>query len=236
MEHRSISTIAAVCISLAFICNSHAQSPVGTRDYFVTEGAAKLSANTLSHYSLSQQCEFYIDLYNELTAPVPTDAVVVKTLVGTNHYKSDTMTAVLENLFVYSILEESRWNNYLPLAYCVLDEDKKPVTRQYILISWMTEDFDISLPAEADILLKETAMADDQKSARSSHSSLQSTRTSLTFKVGDEEITISSVGFFPDKTMSKQNDKSKAMIEKFNSSKRSLNEEILSDHYMGIRP
>lgn len=229
-------TIYSVLIGLLICCGVNAQSPVGKRDYFASEGAAKLSANTLSHYVLTKQCDFYLDLYNELTAPVPMDAIVVKSLVGTNRYKSDTMTTALENVFVFSIQEEGKWNNYLPFAYCILDDDKKPVTRQYFLLSWTTEGFDITLPSEADITLKETNTADNTKSSRTNHSSLQTSRTSLTFKVGEEDIVINSVGFFPDKTMSKQNDKSKDMIKEFNSSKHSLNEEVLSDHYLGVRP
>ena len=225
-----------ISISLSLYCTVFAQTPVGTRDYFASEGAAKLSANTLSHYSLNQKCDFYVDLYNELTAPVPTDAVVVKTLVGTNRYKSDTATTVLENVFVYSILEDGKWSNYIPLAYCVLDDNNKPVTKQYYLISWNTDDFDCSLPSDAEILLKEIKVSDEQKSSTSNHSSVQTTRTSLTFKVGEKDVVISSVSFFPDKTMSKQNDKSKDMIKTFNSSKRSLKEEVFSDHYMGVRP
>ena len=236
MKHPIISRLALICLMLCLISEAFAQKSVGKRNYFASEGAAQLSANTLSHYILTKKSNFFVDLYNELTVPVPTDAVVVKTLVGTNRYKSDKAVFVLENLFVYSIAENGGWSNYLPLAYCVLDDGGKPLRRQYYLISWTTSEFDTAFPAEADILLKEMDLSNNKTTSSTKHTGITYTRTSMTFKLGAEDTVISSVGFFPDKVMTKQCDKSKKMIEKFNSSKHTLDEEVFSDHYMGVRP
>lgn len=229
---RFLTSIIVLMLAVA----ADAQSPVGKRDYFHSDGAAVLSANTLSHYSLSRKSNFYVDLYNELTVPVPADAVVVKTLVGTSNYKSDTATRVIENVFVFSVLDGGKWKNYLPVSYVVLNDSNKPLKKQYIMLSWETGEFDVTFPAKATVLLKELNVATGKKTEATKLTDITYSRTSVSFKLSSEETSLTSVSFFTDKVLKKQNDKSKKMIDKFNSSSRDRDEEVLSNHYLGVRP
>lgn len=219
-----------VILSLIFVpfVRLGAQEQLGVRDYFKSVGMAELSNNTLSHYSLAKPAAFFLDREKMLAVEVPSDAIVTRNLIGVNKYRAEEMTWIYDNLFIFSVQQKSGWKHYIPLTYTELDADKNPLVRQHIALAWATEDFDLTLPAEADVKLIKVDMLSGRKVTTTEHLKVGFTTKSLSFG----ETVMSSVSMFSDKVLAKQAKKTKEMLEKFLKEPRKGSEKIFEGHIL----